>query len=137
MASLILASGLCLTTASCLVTERRNAPISVPPAVTTSPEQAWTIQDSEGQPLGFLVHFEESTANATPRGFFSVRNPYQQELGLVDDLGRSWLFEPHAKSPKWLGSGTVAEATGRILGCEISLTKTSLDRLVLASAPKN
>lgn len=123
--------------ASCLMTDRTTSSLSPAPAVISSPGQAWIVKDQGGQHLGYLVHFQENSSATQPKGFFSVRNTFQQELGLVDDLGRSWRFEPHAKQPMWLGSGTVSEATSRIFGFPIQLSLTTLEQLVAASVPKN
>ena len=121
----------------CVTTETRNTNHPVAPAVSTAPSRSWRGESDSGALVGYLVRFAEGPKSQAARGFFSVRNAYQQELGLVDDLGRSWRFEPHQKEPTWLGSGSVTEATGRILGMDVQLVETPLQELFAASVPKN
>lgn len=126
----------CVT--SCVTTDVHASPLAPAPAVTAAPDSAWEILGTGDEPLGYVVRFEENAPlGDQARAFFSVRNRYQQELGLVDDLGRSWRFEPHAKEPDWLGSGSVAEGVSRILGTPVHLSETTLAALAPASVPKN
>lgn len=123
---------------ACMTTKEHSSPLPPAAAVSLAPAQAWELVSPETGPVGYLVRFEESApSSAAPRCFFSVRNTWQQELGLVDDLGRSWRFEPHAQAPNWLGSGSIAEGTSRILGLEVQLAEIDLARLTPASTPKN
>lgn len=127
-----------LLVAACITTEQHATPLAPAPAVSASVVQAWQLLSATGEPLGFLVRFEENAPGTdSPRGFYSVRNPYQQELGMVDDLGRSWRFELHRSEPSWLGSGSVSEAASRILGTPVQLVETSLTSLAPASPPEN
>lgn len=83
------------------------------------PTRAWRAV-SEGRVLGVVVLFEEG-AGETGR-FFSVRNAWMQDLGMIDDTGRAWAFRPHEEQPVWLTTGTVAEGAAEILGaaaCEL------------------
>lgn len=73
--------------------------------------RAWELVQ-DGRVVGVVVEFEE---NAGERHFFSVRNPDQQELGMVDEHGRAWRFVPHSDEPEWLGTGTVLEGARRVL----------------------
>ena len=77
-----------------------------------------------GAELGFVLRFE---ASEDGRCFHSVRNEWNQELGLVDAEGRAWRYRPHASEPEWLGTGTVGEGAGRILGA----TAASLEPMAL------
>lgn len=120
----------------CVTTETRSASAAPAPAVATAPMRAWAAQGPDGATLGYVVRFAEDRAQ-TPRGFFSVRNPYQQELGLVDDLGRSWRFEAHQSEPTWLGTGSVAEATSRILGQPVVLVDAPLATLTKPPTAEN
>jgi hypothetical protein len=81
-------------------------------ATWSAPARAWEVV-SGGRVLGVVVEFREEQGG---RGFHSVRNGQQQELGLVDAHGRAWRFRAHEDEPEWLGSGTVAEGAARILG---------------------
>jgi hypothetical protein len=73
--------------------------------------RTWRIVEN-GNVVGILVEFEERDG---PRGFFSVRNPEHQELGLIDEHGRWWRYRPHAEEPEWLGTGTIVEGARKIL----------------------
>jgi len=65
---------------------------------------------------GYVVLF---TDPAEPeRGnhqFFSVRNPWLQDIGSVDGLGRAWRLVPHSPDPEWVGTGTVLAGATSIL----------------------
>lgn len=96
----------------------------------SSAARAWhVVQD--GRVLGILVEFEERDG---PRGFFSVRNPQHQELGMVDEHGRSWRYRPHAEEPEWLGTGTVLEGVRGILGLGPGAELVEVDLALLAPA---
>lgn len=115
---------------SCIATKVHTSSPPPAPAITAAADSAWEVTSTEGKLLGFLVRFEENRPQEdVARAFFSVRNVYLQELGMVDDLGRSWRFEPHSKEPAWLGSGSIAEGTGQIFDTQIELSRTSLDAL--------
>lgn len=121
----------------CVTTETRTVPVPPAAAVAAAPARAWQALDPQGALAGYVVRFTEDAPGAAARGFFSVRNPYQQELGLVDGLGRSWRFEAHRDEPVWLGSGSVADATGRILGTPVTLAETPLAGLSPTTALEN
>lgn len=97
-------------------------------AVRTAPSRAWRITDGEG-PIGFVVMFrsEENEEQL----WFTVRNEWNQDLGMVDSLGRAWRFRPYGEEAEWLGTGTVADGTGQILRLEASphLEEIELDTL--------
>jgi hypothetical protein len=80
-------------------------------AAWSAPTRAWEVV-SDGRVVGVVVEFRES---GDGRRFFSVRNPEQQELGMVDEHGRAWRIRAHEAEPEWLGSGTVAEGAARVL----------------------
>lgn len=92
------------------------------------PTRAWRI-DTENGPVGFVVYF--ASESDPDESFYSVRNPFQQELGLIDGLGRSWRFRPHSEEPEWNGTGTVSEGARAILELEgpASLTDVPLATL--------
>lgn len=96
--------------------------------------EAWEVVDG-GRVVGTVVVFE--VQGRTER-FFLVRNPHQQELGMVDAEGRWWRYAPHAAEPDWLGSGTVRDGVCRILGApaDAPFYEVPLSTLVReASAP--
>ena len=137
----LLVTALAVLAGACVTTETRTGPVAPAEAVSAAPAGAWAATDEAGALVGYVVRFTESKgatdAAGQARSFFSVRNPYQQELGLVDDLGRSWRFEAHQDEPTWLGSGSVAEASGRILGQPVELAEIDLQGLSNPSVPKN
>lgn len=109
---LLLLSALVALAAACR-TAHEVQPLSAGDAAPRHalPARAWELREG-GRVLGFVVQFR----GARDDGFFSVRNAWQQDLGLVDELGRAWRFEPHADEARWLGSGTVLEGARSILG---------------------
>jgi len=77
--------------------------------------RAWRLVHAEGT-LGYAVEFGSiDDVDAAARTVYSVRNPYQQELGTIDGLGRAWRFQPHAEDALWLTTGTLAEGVRAIL----------------------
>lgn len=77
------------------------------------PVRAWELVQAD-RVVGVVVEFAEEEG----RRFYSVRNAWHQELGLVDENGRAWRYRPHERDADWLGSGTVAEGAARVLGLE-------------------
>ena len=120
--------------ASCQVTEIHQTARPTPVARTAQAERAWRVVD-DGQEVGTVVLFRSKERGE----FFSVRNGWHQDLGIVDELGRAWVFRPHEEDPVWLGSGTVTRGAERILGTsgECRLVEVSLADLeaVPASSP--
>lgn len=97
----------------------------------TQPERAWSVLDA-GVVAGYVVLFSDPAAPANPnRQFFSVRNPFQQELGMVDGLGRIWRYQPHQREAQLLGSGTLIDGVRRILdaGAQAELSEVPLASL--------
>lgn len=109
--------GLGLLLAACTTTHESDPVglgLNVP--VHTEPLQAWRVV-AEGTTLGYVVRFGEPAApERAEHQFFSVRNPWQQELGSIDGLGRAWRFVPHGDEPEWVSTGTVQGGATRILG---------------------
>lgn len=93
-------------------------------------QRRWRIED-EGRLLGFVLEFESAPERDRPAGrCFSVRNELEQELGLIDGLGRAWRFQLHEREPQWVATGTLLEGALAILRAPASA------RLVEASAPR-
>jgi hypothetical protein len=112
---------------------RSEAPAGLGLAVPVQlePLRAWRVVDAAAT-VGFVVEFRETGAAAGgARHYFSVRNPWQQELGSIDSLGRAWRFEVHAASPRWIGTGTVRDGAREILGAsaEAQLEAVPVERL--------
>jgi hypothetical protein len=102
-----------LALAGC-VTESIERPVGMDqgqPTVSRAVE-AWEVV-AEGRVVGTVVIFEVESRDG--ERFYQVRNPHQQELGMVDAEGRWWRFEPHAARATWLGTGTVREGICEIL----------------------
>lgn len=102
-----LAAAACTGPREARLTEETEAQVAI-----SEPVRAWEVLE-DGLLAGALIEFVERGGE---RRFFSVRNPHQQELGLVDAHGRSWRYRPHADEPEWLGTGTILEGVRRILG---------------------
>ncbi|MCE9594110.1 MAG: hypothetical protein K8S98_07950 [Planctomycetes bacterium] len=104
------------------------------------PQRAWNVLDG-GKPIGSIVLYADPEAPTDPaKQYFSVRNPFQQELGSMDGLGRAWKFSPHQREARLIGAGTVLEGARRILGggVDCELVEVSFDtlRAMPASARK-
>lgn len=104
---------LALALAAC-VTESIERPIGMDLSQPTFSRavEAWEVV-ADGRVVGTVVVFEVESRGG--ERFFQVRNPHQQELGMVDAEGRCWRFEPHLPRPTWLGTGTVHEGVCEIL----------------------
>lgn len=93
--------------------------------------RAWEVVETD-RVIGVVVEF--NALGNDPRRFFSVRNAWHQELGLVDAVGRAWRYQPHEVEAEWLGTGTVIEGAARILGSrpDAELVEVRLDALDVA-----
>ena len=79
------------------------------------PHRAWLLLDGDAI-LGTVVQFADPRWPQDPgRHFYSVRNPWQQEMGHVDAFGRTWRFVPHAAEPVWLCTTTLLDGVQRVL----------------------
>jgi hypothetical protein len=74
--------------------------------------RVWEVLD-DGQLLGYVTRQE--SPEAPDRAIYSVRNEWDQEVGMVDVLGRAWRYVPHAEEADWLGTGTLVEGAGKLL----------------------
>jgi len=97
-------------------------------AVHIVPTQAWRAVVG-GDEIGYVVLMEALGDDG--RHYFSVRNVWNQELGMVDSLGRSWRFAAHAEEAEWLGSGAVSDGAGLVLGAagHCRLEEVPLERI--------
>jgi hypothetical protein len=73
----------------------------------------WEVRE-EGELRGLVL--ELTSQEDAPRIFFLVQNGEQQDLGIVDALGRAWRYRAHAREPDWVSTGTVSQGTRAILG---------------------
>lgn len=119
-----------LIAASCTTTtEEQPIGIDLNRPVHGQALRAWRLLGEEGT-LGYAVEFgDEGSRDAAARTVYSVRNPWQQELGTIDGLGRAWRFQPHVEEAQWLTTGTLAEGVRAILDAP---EDTLLEELPLA-----
>ena len=75
------------------------------------PSLAWSVS-LDGEQFGRVVRFDVAQQPSQTR--FVVQNPFGQDLGLIDSLGRAFRFEPHQK-PTWVGTGSIEEGVAAIL----------------------
>ncbi len=71
----------------------------------------WMVMDGQ-KAAGFVVRFEEKGDKGTV--LLSVRNPNNQDLGWVDQLGRAWRYRPH-EDPEWVSTGSTLQGVRHIL----------------------
>ncbi len=126
---LALTSILALTACRTTLTERLAPPA---PAVVrhASPQRAWSVVDGD-KTVGEVVLFQ--TPNEPEAAVYVVRNPWQQDLGMIDSLGRAWRYVPHRRNAEWVSTGTVAEGAARILDAE---TPCRLEETALPAADR-
>ena len=106
------ALGAGLLLASCVTVHSQHEATADIELAAARPVAVWEIVSGEKR-LGFVVRYDES--GETSRSFFSVRNGWHQELGLIVELGRFWRLLPLEVVAWWLGSGTVEQGVQRIL----------------------
>jgi hypothetical protein len=107
---MLLACAGCRTTATNAVASAPSPRIRVGTYART-----WEVR-SGGEPLGLVVLFQEH--GRARDSLYVVRNPWQQDLGVIDGLGRAYRYLPHCEDPVWVGSGTIAAGAREILGAE-------------------
>jgi hypothetical protein len=82
--------------------------------------RTWEVR-CRGEVLGRVVLFQEK--GLARDCVYFVKNLWDQDLGLVDGLGRAYRYLPHEEEPAWVGTGTVAVGARQILGasapCEL------------------
>jgi len=102
--------------AGCRTTETRQpAGIEGARATVTRPLRAWRVR--EGADLrGVVIEFADPAQPDDPgRRYYSVRNSWQQELGMIDANGRAWRFTPPRGEARWIATGTLAVGASAIL----------------------
>ena len=120
----------CLLPAGCL-TESHSQLAGPKSAIITRTvaTRAWQVRD-DGVLVGSVLLYSDS---AQPeKGYYSVRNPNAQVLGMVDLAGRSWRYRIHEEQPEWLGTGPVVEGVRRILGTSALTSLEEVDPQSLA-----
>jgi hypothetical protein len=71
---------------------------------------------AEGALVGQVQRY--SNPSDPQQHYFVVMNPWGQELGIVDGLGRVWRRRPHEEEPEAIGSGPLADGVRRLLGLD-------------------
>lgn len=105
---------LTLVSAGCRTIETRPVASAPPPTMRIgSRARVWEVRRGEER-LGHVVLFQER--GLAGDSIFVVRNSWNQDLGLIDGLGRAYRYLPHLEEPAWVGSGTIALGAERILG---------------------
>lgn len=103
--------------AACRTTQSTRPAAPDPPIVyRAEATRAWDVLSAGGEVTGSVVHFASEAA--PEQAVWVVRNPYGQDLGWVDSLGRAYRLLPHHREPAWVGTGTVAQGVERILRSE-------------------
>ena len=122
--TIAIALALCTTVfgGSCVITEGHKGSEEVPVIRSTQPERMWEVIE-DGSVIGSVVLFESESDS-----FFSVRNEWQQDVGMIDSMGRAWAFQPHNEEEEWMGSGGIATGAGQILGAtgEVEIREVAL-----------
>jgi len=98
---------------SCRVTETES-PVYVENAGIrrAKPSRIWSVVTEDGV-VGEVVY---CVSTGRPEdSFYMVRNLWQQDLGLIDSLGRAYRYVPHRSEPAWVVTGTVAQGAAGIL----------------------
>ncbi|MEZ5977302.1 MAG: hypothetical protein R3F34_03690 [Planctomycetota bacterium] len=99
----------------CIVTERESPSDPGGAAVHRSLSAVYDVR-LDGAVVG---HVHEYGSATSPQGhYYSVRNRWDQEVGMVDERGRFWAHRPHRDTPEHIGSGTLEEGVMRLLGLE-------------------
>lgn len=83
--------------------------------------------------MGSLLRYEDPADPA--QAFYAVRNPDQQDLGVVDLEGRAWRYLAQQREPDWLGTGTVLQGVTRILGGDSSCELREVPLASLSQRP--
>jgi hypothetical protein len=101
-----------LATPACL-TERESSPPGLDSTMAQHAvmTRAWTVNE-RGSRAGSVARYE--AGGEQERYFYVVRNRHDQDLGIIDALGRIYRNRPHGE-PEWVGSGTVLQGVMQIL----------------------
>lgn len=129
--SILLLIGLSTGALSGCETVERRSPVVSDPAVIRQvpPARAWEV-DAGGELVGHVVYFGDRAEAGS--AVYMVRNPWHQDLGLIDAFGRAYRFLPHHRDPAWIGTGTVRQGVARIL--ELAEEDCRLDEVEVPTA---
>ena len=124
-----------LTALGC-VSSKDSSPPGLDSAVVqhSKATRAWNLR-SQGVAVGSVIRYE--SVLGPDRFYFIVRNRHEQDMGLVDALGRAYRNRPFEDEPEWLGSGTVLDGARLILGLggAVELDETVIGAAFGASSP--
>ena len=123
MKFLLLSAALCLVT-SCRTIATPASQVSHAAPRLGARARTWEVRRN-GEALGLVVLFQKS--GRVSDSVYVVRNPWQQDLGLIDGLGRAFRYVPHREEPTWVGSGTVLTGALAILDVHDSCEMVELD----------
>ncbi len=103
---------------ACMTSTTTTQPPGLDRAVLTPVPavRAWVVMD-QGDIAGSVVRYAERGQDG--RFLYVIRNIWDQDLGVVDELGRAWRRTPHEED-RWIGTGTVADGVRKILDLGLS-----------------
>ncbi len=124
---------LAFTQSACETTSRSVSLLRDFDVTHAAATRAWIVID-KGEPVGEMVRYDDENGE---RFFYSVRNPFHQELGFIDSVGRAYRFRAHQPEPSWTGTGAVIEGVRSILeaSLESELREVELAQLAGSEAP--
>jgi hypothetical protein len=103
------------TCAGCITTETTSpAPATTSDPVLAAATELWEVRAGD-RLVGWVVRY---TPPRAADAFLSVRNEWQQELGMIDAESRWWRFVAHEREARLLGAGATADGVASILGLE-------------------
>lgn len=109
----LLTSILACLAASCVQTTVAQRAHPKPALIPTAHvDSFWEIEGAEGT-AGWVVYFRSDGNPAD--SFYSVRNPWHQELGIVTSLGVAWKYHPHSTEAEHVSTGTLRDGVVAIL----------------------
>ena len=124
---------LALLGAGCRTVATRETSSALAPEVRIGARaRTWEVRCGT-EALGYVVLFQEH--GLVRDSVYVVRNAWNQDLGLIDGLGRAYRYVPHEEEPAWVGSGTIALGAERILGAHETCALVELETPVLDDAP--
>lgn len=133
MKTALLATLASLPLAACMTQTTTMEPAGLDRAVLTPVPavRAWVVLD-QGEVVGSVVRYAETGQDG--RFLYVVRNLWDQDLGVVDELGRAWRRVPH-REDEWIGTGPVADGVRRILevGQTASMSERAIEDVELAT----
>jgi len=119
----------------CVETTLTHRPRQAPAILHTAQATSfWEVVGAEGT-TGWVVFF--SSRQAPEESFYSVRNAWHQELGIVDSLGIAWRYRPHDSEAEHVATGTLRDGVVAILHTSVpaQLIERPISELASAYGP--